>query len=95
MSDLIDDVARTSTGLRAALFDELDRIRKGESDAKRANAIVRISDGIIRIVKMDLEVQKHISTLPVGRKPVDGVFDIPGTVNLGAHTEVHTETEQS
>lgn len=84
----IADITRTSTGLREALFDELDRIRKGESDAKRANAIVRISDGIIRIVKMDLEVQKHIGTLPPADRPSsDAMIEIPGTVNLGVQSK--------
>lgn len=80
---LITDVVRTSAGLRAALFDELDRLRKGESDAKASNALVRISDGIIRVVKMDLEVQRHLQGMPGGQRKEGAPIELPGTINLG------------
>jgi hypothetical protein len=72
-----NDVRRTSAGLRDALFDEIDRLRKGEVDPKRVNAIARISAEIVNTVKMEIEVANYIAgqgrAHSVGRilKPLD------------------------
>lgn len=59
-------VERTSAGLRHALFDEIDRIRNGETDAKKANAVARLSSEIVNVVTMELEVTKYVAGLPPG-----------------------------
>jgi hypothetical protein len=51
-------ISRTSAGLRDALFDELDRLRNGETNATNANATARLATGIVDIVSMEIEVQK-------------------------------------
>jgi hypothetical protein len=63
-------VVRTSAGLRDALFDELDRMRKGETNASNANAVARLADQICNTVHMELEVHRHLAKLPDGKGAV-------------------------
>ena len=58
--EIVARVERTSTGLRNALFDELDSLRSGNSDPKRANAVARISSEIVRSVHMEIQVHQHM-----------------------------------
>lgn len=57
-------VVRTSAGLRDALFDELDRMRTGRTNATNANAIARLAGSIVETVQMELEVHKQMSRIP-------------------------------
>lgn len=57
-------VARTSLGLRDALFDEIDALRAGNSNPQRASAIAKLAVQIIGTVHMDIEYQKHIASTP-------------------------------
>lgn len=50
--------ARTSAGLRNALFDELDGIRKGTSNATRANAVAKLCMTIVETVRVEIDVAK-------------------------------------
>lgn len=50
---------RTSAGLRSALFDELDGLRKGTSNATRANAVAKLCTTIVETVRVELDVAKH------------------------------------
>lgn len=72
-------VIRTSAGLRDALFDELDRMRTGGTNATNANAIARLAGEIVNTVQMELEVQKQLSRIPGDAKP-----DVPRSLPLGA-----------
>jgi hypothetical protein len=49
---------RTSAGLRNALFDELDGIRKGTSNATRANAVAKLCMTIVETVRVEIDVAK-------------------------------------
>lgn len=55
-------VARTSAGLRDALFDALDGLRSGTTNAATANAVAKLADQVVQTVHMELAVQKHAST---------------------------------
>lgn len=61
------NIVRTSAGLRDALFDELDRMRKGDTNATNANAVARLADQICNTVHMELEVHRHLAKLPDGK----------------------------
>jgi hypothetical protein len=54
-------VIRTSAGLRDALFDELDALRRGDTNPAKANAVAKIADQVISTVKMELDVQRHLA----------------------------------
>ena len=53
-------IARTSAGLRDALFDELDGLRAGRTNAAKANATSKLADQIVNTVRMEMDVEKHI-----------------------------------
>ena len=65
-------VSRTSAGLRDAIFDEIDAIRNGKSNPTRANAVAKLANGIVETVRMEIDVQKHLSKTA-------GVQSIPAT----------------
>lgn len=50
---------RTSAGLRTALFDELDGLRKGTVNATRANAVAKLCTTIVETVRMEIDVAKY------------------------------------
>jgi len=72
-------VVRTSAGLREVLFDEIDRLRKGETNATNANALARLSDQICTTIHMELEVHRHLAKLPDGKM----VLKMPEPLALG------------
>jgi hypothetical protein len=49
---------RTSAGLRSALFDELDGLRNGSSNATRANAVAKLCSTIVETVRVEIDVAK-------------------------------------
>jgi len=57
-------VARTSSGLRDAIFDELEALRNRESNPTRANAVAKLATSVVETVRMEIDVQKHIRTFP-------------------------------
>ena len=57
-------VPRTSAGLRGALFDELDALRGGKSNAAKANATAKLATAIVSTVEMELEVHRTMSKVP-------------------------------
>lgn len=59
-------VARTSSGLREALFDELDQLRSGKTNATKANATAKLAMAIVGTVEMELEVRKTLNKMPKG-----------------------------
>lgn len=73
-------VTRTSAGLRDALFDELDRMRSGETSASSANALARLSDQICNTIRMEIEVHKHLGRLPADRQ---AAIEMPEPLALG------------
>ena len=62
----IKDVERTSEGLRNALFDELDAVRRGDSKPANANAIARIADQICSTVQLEMEVMRFAEKISGG-----------------------------
>lgn len=60
-------VARSSAGLRDAIFDEIDAIRNGTGNPTRANAVAKLAAGIVETVRMELEVQRYAAA--VANKP--------------------------
>lgn len=76
----VTKVVRTSAGLRDILFDELDRLRAGQTNARDANAVARLAHEIVATVQMELEVQKHL--VAMSGKPHTAV-GLPDPIALG------------
>lgn len=72
-------IVRTAAGLRDALFDELDRLREGDSCASEAQATAKLACQIINCVKAEIEFNAHVRALPAGEDWHDG-----GSLRLGS-----------
>jgi hypothetical protein len=46
---------RSTTGLRDALFDEIDRIRSGTGNLLEAGAIARLAQQIVNVTRVEME----------------------------------------
>ena len=49
---------KTSADLRDILFDELISLRAGETSVAKSNAVVRLAEGIVGTVNMEMSVAK-------------------------------------
>ena len=58
-SAVMDMTVRNTAGLRAALFDELDGLRKGTVNATRANAVAKLATTVVETVRLELDVAKY------------------------------------
>lgn len=54
-------VSRTSGGLRSALFDEIDALRNGSSNAARARAVAMLANSVLQSVSAEIEYHKYVS----------------------------------
>jgi hypothetical protein len=48
-------VARTSAGLREALFQEIEALRAGKSDSGQAMAVAKLAQQIVNSVRVEIE----------------------------------------
>lgn len=72
-------IARTSVGLREILFLELEKLRDGTIDHRRAMATAVLAQAIIKTVRMEVEFANKIPQMEgVGALPS------PPAVNLGS-----------
>ncbi len=56
---IMEDTVRTTAGLRSALFDELDGLRKGTVNATRANAVAKLAATVVETARLDLDMAKY------------------------------------
>jgi hypothetical protein len=52
---------RTSVGLRDALFDEIDSLREGSSNAARARSLAMLANTALKSVEVEIEFHKYVS----------------------------------
>jgi hypothetical protein len=75
-------VARTSAGLRDALFDAIDGVRSGKLDPHRAKALAGLAREVVNTVKLEIDIHKlgkpikaedafYIAALPLGQKEIE------------------------
>jgi hypothetical protein len=67
-------IARTSAGLRDAIFDEMDAIRNGSSNPTRANAVAKLAGSIVETVRMEIEVQRFSRTIAGSAPQVESLL---------------------
>lgn len=51
---------RTSSGLCDALFEELDLLRNGKSDAHRASAVSKLAIQIVNTKRLEMDIKKAL-----------------------------------
>lgn len=78
---MLPPMARSSAGLRDAIFDEIDSIRNGTGNPTRANAVAKLAAGIVETVRMELEVQRFAASSAAKTPQIEG---LPKPLNLGA-----------
>jgi hypothetical protein len=61
---------RTSVGLRNALFDEIDALRRGDGDPHRAMAVSRLAATILDSVRLEVTFKKSGIEDDPTRKPM-------------------------
>lgn len=71
-------VVRTGEGLRDALFDEIDALRNGTGDRRRALTIVELSRQIIKIAWLEVELARQV---PETTDPLQ--LNVVPTIKLG------------
>ncbi len=59
----LDPSVRTGEGLRDVLFDEIDSLRSGRGDRRRALAVANLAQQIINTVKVELDYERHLALL--------------------------------
>ena len=65
-----NNVIRTSAGVRDAMFDELDALRRGESNPMRARAAAALASQIIASVRMEIDFQHFVQSNPTALEMV-------------------------
>lgn len=58
----LPNVERTASGLRAALFDEMDCLRNGKSDSRRAQAVARLGTVVLKSVECELAYYNYVQS---------------------------------
>lgn len=61
MTTHTSNVLRTSGGLRDALFDEIDALRSGESNAARARSVAMMANSILQSVNAEIEYHRYVA----------------------------------
>jgi hypothetical protein len=54
----VSPARRTSIGLRNALFDEIDALRRGDGNPERAIAVSKLASTIIDTVRVEIQYRK-------------------------------------
>ena len=63
-------IDRTTNGLRDALFDEINSLRSGESDANKSIAVANLAKQIINVAKVELEFQRVMMQAEEAGSPI-------------------------
>lgn len=61
-AETLGPIVRSSQGLREALIDEIDKLRAGMTTPTRANALARLSEGVLRSIELELTVNKMVAS---------------------------------
>lgn len=76
-------VSRTSGGLRDALFDEIDALRQGTSNAARARSVAMLANSILQSVSAEIEYHKYVSDATKTNTAAKlGVLELANSIEL-------------
>lgn len=57
----ITPITRSTSGLRTALFEEMEALRSGASNAQRARSVAMMANSILQSVQVEIEYHKYVS----------------------------------
>ncbi len=72
---------RTSAGLRNVVFDEIDALRSGDSNAARARSVSMLCNTALKSVEVEVEFHKYVSDV----SKMEGAGKI-GSLELGGQS---------
>src|SRR6185437_999793 len=77
-------IARSTTGLRTALFEEMELLRSGRSNAQRARSIALMANSILQSVEVEIEYHKYVqSQNRFVEADTDNVVELGTNIELG------------
>lgn len=54
-------ITRSTSGLRNALFEEMEALRNGSSNAQRARSVAMMANSILQSVQVEIEYHKYVN----------------------------------
>lgn len=60
-NELASPITRSTSGLRTALFEEMEALRRGDSNAQRARSVAMMANSILQSVQVEIEYHKYVS----------------------------------
>ena len=78
-------IHRSTSGLRVALFEEMEALRSGNSTAQRARSVAMMANSILQSVQVEIEYHKYVSA---NKARVEGE---PKVIQLGTSIELGQE----
>lgn len=54
-------ITRSTSGLRTALFEEMEALRQGTSNAQRARSVAMMANSILQSVQVEIEYHKYVN----------------------------------
>ncbi len=62
-------ITRNTTGLKEALFEELDSLRKGDSTPQKARAVSSLIGGVIATTRIEMDYARFVASESTNGKP--------------------------
>lgn len=56
----VSPITRSTSGLRSALFEEMEALRSGASNAQRARSVAMMANSILQSVQVEIEYHKYV-----------------------------------
>ncbi len=53
-------ITRSTSGLRTALFEEMEALRSGKSSAQQARSVAMMANSILQSVQVEIEYHKYV-----------------------------------
>jgi hypothetical protein len=61
-SEIVKQIEKTTRGLAACMFEELELLRKGESTPQQARAKASIANTICQVARLEMDYARFITT---------------------------------
>lgn len=56
----VSPITRSTSGLRNTLFEEMEALRNGSSNAQRARSMAQMANAILQSVQVEIEYHKYV-----------------------------------
>lgn len=56
----VTPITRSTSGLRSALFEEMEALRSGKSNAQQARSVAMMANSILQSVQVEIEYHKYV-----------------------------------